>query len=119
MQDLPSRATTASGSELVLAQPRGFCAGVDRAIDIVERALEALRARVQTVVVAVEHGRYAPPDFAPPAEDLVSAVDVVRTSLATHSPLSMRAWLWPRSIMSRQAWAHALLRRLDRLRGRA
>jgi hypothetical protein len=74
---------------------------------------------VQTVVVAVEHGRYAPPDFAPPAEDLVSAVDVVRTSLATHSPLSMRAWLWPRSIMSRQAWAQALLRRLDRLRGRA
>jgi 4-hydroxy-3-methylbut-2-enyl diphosphate reductase len=26
--------------ELVLAQPRGFCAGVDRAIEIVERALE-------------------------------------------------------------------------------
>jgi len=29
-----------TGVELVLAQPRGFCAGVDRAIDIVERALE-------------------------------------------------------------------------------
>ena len=28
------------GAEIVLAQPRGFCAGVDRAIDIVERALE-------------------------------------------------------------------------------
>jgi 4-hydroxy-3-methylbut-2-enyl diphosphate reductase len=27
-------------SEAVLAQPRGFCAGVDRAIEIVERALE-------------------------------------------------------------------------------
>lgn len=26
--------------EVILAQPRGFCAGVDRAIDIVERALE-------------------------------------------------------------------------------
>jgi 4-hydroxy-3-methylbut-2-en-1-yl diphosphate reductase len=26
--------------EIVLAEPRGFCAGVDRAIDIVERALE-------------------------------------------------------------------------------
>ena len=25
--------------EALLAQPRGFCAGVDRAIDIVERAL--------------------------------------------------------------------------------
>jgi 4-hydroxy-3-methylbut-2-enyl diphosphate reductase len=28
------------GAELVLAQPRGFCAGVDRAIEIVERALQ-------------------------------------------------------------------------------
>jgi 4-hydroxy-3-methylbut-2-en-1-yl diphosphate reductase len=27
--------------EVILAQPRGFCAGVDRAIEIVERALEA------------------------------------------------------------------------------
>src|SRR5699024_9457464 len=26
--------------DITLAQPRGFCAGVDRAIDIVERALE-------------------------------------------------------------------------------
>jgi len=29
-----------AGIDVVLAQPRGFCAGVDRAIDIVERALE-------------------------------------------------------------------------------
>ncbi|MDE1962125.1 MAG: hypothetical protein KGH80_11050, partial [Xanthomonadaceae bacterium] len=26
--------------EILLANPRGFCAGVDRAIEIVERALE-------------------------------------------------------------------------------
>lgn len=30
----------AENSEVILAEPRGFCAGVDRAIDIVERALE-------------------------------------------------------------------------------
>jgi 4-hydroxy-3-methylbut-2-enyl diphosphate reductase IspH len=29
-----------SDKELLLAQPRGFCAGVDRAIEIVERALQ-------------------------------------------------------------------------------
>jgi 4-hydroxy-3-methylbut-2-en-1-yl diphosphate reductase len=29
----------AAGSEILLAEPRGFCAGVDRAIEIVERAL--------------------------------------------------------------------------------
>ncbi|HMQ23614.1 MAG TPA: 4-hydroxy-3-methylbut-2-enyl diphosphate reductase, partial [Planctomycetota bacterium] len=28
------------GFQVVLASPRGFCAGVDRAIEIVERALE-------------------------------------------------------------------------------
>ena len=32
-------AATAGIEEVVLAQPRGFCAGVDRAIEIVERAL--------------------------------------------------------------------------------
>jgi 4-hydroxy-3-methylbut-2-en-1-yl diphosphate reductase len=32
--------------EILLAQPRGFCAGVDRAIDIVERALEQFGAPI-------------------------------------------------------------------------
>ena len=32
--------------ELLLAQPRGFCAGVDRAIEIVERALEQFGAPI-------------------------------------------------------------------------
>ena len=32
--------------ELVLAEPRGFCAGVDRAIEIVERALEKFGAPI-------------------------------------------------------------------------
>jgi 4-hydroxy-3-methylbut-2-enyl diphosphate reductase len=32
--------------EILLAQPRGFCAGVDRAIEIVERALEKFGAPI-------------------------------------------------------------------------
>ena len=32
--------------EVLLAQPRGFCAGVDRAIEIVERALEEFGAPI-------------------------------------------------------------------------
>ncbi|MDX1253174.1 MAG: 4-hydroxy-3-methylbut-2-enyl diphosphate reductase [Gammaproteobacteria bacterium] len=32
--------------EIILANPRGFCAGVDRAIDIVERALEVFGAPI-------------------------------------------------------------------------
>ncbi len=32
--------------EILLAEPRGFCAGVDRAIDIVERALDQFGAPI-------------------------------------------------------------------------
>src|SRR5947209_2781782 len=32
--------------KILLANPRGFCAGVDRAVEIVERALETLGAPV-------------------------------------------------------------------------
>ncbi|TNF58989.1 MAG: 4-hydroxy-3-methylbut-2-enyl diphosphate reductase [Burkholderiales bacterium] len=39
MSDEPSGATAGAGAEILLAEPRGFCAGVDRAIEIVERAL--------------------------------------------------------------------------------
>lgn len=43
--------------QVVLAQPRGFCAGVDRAIDIVERALE-LHGRPIYVRHEIVHNRY-------------------------------------------------------------
>src|SRR3954464_12307837 len=36
----PPRPCDNSGMEILLANPRGFCAGVERAIEIVERALE-------------------------------------------------------------------------------
>jgi 4-hydroxy-3-methylbut-2-en-1-yl diphosphate reductase len=43
--------------EVLLAQPRGFCAGVDRAIEIVERALEIHGAPVY-VRHEIVHNRY-------------------------------------------------------------
>jgi 4-hydroxy-3-methylbut-2-enyl diphosphate reductase len=39
-------ASSAHVDEIVLAQPRGFCAGVDRAIEIVERALQRFGAPI-------------------------------------------------------------------------
>ena len=42
---------------LVLASPRGFCAGVDRAIQIVERAVEKFGAPVY-VRHEIVHNRY-------------------------------------------------------------
>ena len=43
--------------EIILANPRGFCAGVERAIDIVERALEAFGAPIY-VRHEVVHNRF-------------------------------------------------------------
>jgi len=54
--------TTSQGPEIVLAQPRGFCAGVDRAIDIVERALELHGAPIY-VRHEIVHNRYVVQDL--------------------------------------------------------
>src|SRR5690625_5282795 len=51
-----------AGAEVVLAQPRGFCAGVDRAIDIVERALELHGAPIY-VRHEIVHNRYVVDDL--------------------------------------------------------
>ena len=57
-----SESTAAAGPEIVLAEPRGFCAGVDRAIDIVERALELYGAPVY-VRHEIVHNRYVVDDL--------------------------------------------------------
>ena len=44
--------------EIVLAEPRGFCAGVDRAIEIVERALVKFGAPIY-VRHEIVHNTYA------------------------------------------------------------
>ena len=57
-----SEPVTAASAEVVLAQPRGFCAGVDRAIDIVERALELHGAPIY-VRHEIVHNRYVVEDL--------------------------------------------------------
>lgn len=52
----------APDSEVVLAQPRGFCAGVDRAIEIVERALETYGAPIY-VRHEIVHNRHVVGDL--------------------------------------------------------
>ena len=48
--------------EVVLAEPRGFCAGVDRAIDIVERALRKFGAPIY-VRHEIVHNTYVVDDL--------------------------------------------------------
>ena len=48
-----------NSKEIKLANPRGFCAGVDRAIDIVNKALEIYGSPVY-VKHEVVHNKYHP-----------------------------------------------------------
>ena len=50
------------GAEILLSQPRGFCAGVDSAIDIVERALELHGAPIY-VRHEIVHNRFVVDDL--------------------------------------------------------
>jgi len=51
-----------AGMEVLLANPRGFCAGVERAIDIVERALEQCGAPIY-VRHEIVHNRFVVDDL--------------------------------------------------------
>ena len=62
--------------DIYLANPRGFCAGVDRAIDIVERALELFGAPVY-VRHEVVHNRYVVDDLANKGAVFVEELDEV------------------------------------------
>ena len=57
-----SESQPAEAMEVVLAQPRGFCAGVDRAIEIVERALAVHGAPIY-VRHEIVHNKYVVDDL--------------------------------------------------------
>lgn len=69
-------ANTVDPSTVKLANPRGFCAGVDRAIDIVERALEVYGAPVY-VRHEVVHNRYVVDDLRSRGAIFVDELDEV------------------------------------------
>ena len=62
--------------QVVLAQPRGFCAGVDRAIDIVERALALYGAPIY-VRHEVVHNKFVVEDLKSKGAIFVEALDEV------------------------------------------
>ena len=61
---------------ILLSNPRGFCAGVDRAIDIVERALELFGPPIY-VRHEVVHNRYVVDDLADKGAVFVDEIDEV------------------------------------------
>jgi 4-hydroxy-3-methylbut-2-enyl diphosphate reductase len=62
--------------EVLLAQPRGFCAGVDRAIDIVERALTAYGAPIY-VRHEIVHNKFVVDDLRAKGAVFVDELDEV------------------------------------------
>ena len=99
-----SEPVTAAGAEVVLAQPRGFCAGVDRAIDIVERALELHGAPIY-VRHEIVHNRYVVEDlrakgavFIDELEDAPRALSWCSRPTACHRPCARSRRPWPAGV---------------------
>lgn len=65
-----------AGIDIVLAQPRGFCAGVDRAIEIVERALQVHGAPIY-VRHEIVHNKFVVQDLRAKGAVFVKELDEV------------------------------------------
>jgi 4-hydroxy-3-methylbut-2-enyl diphosphate reductase len=68
--------------EVLLAQPRGFCAGVDRAIEIVKRALETYGSPV-FVLHEIVHNRHVLEELSARGARFVDALDEVPEGAVT------------------------------------
>src|SRR5256886_10442091 len=67
---------TSSGKKLLLLKPRGFCAGVVRAIDIVKIALDAFGAPIY-VRKEIVHNRYVVDELSAKGAVFVDSVEEV------------------------------------------
>lgn len=68
--------TSLAAAEILLAQPRGFCAGVDRAIEIVERAIKLFGAPIY-VRHEIVHNAYVVDDLRKKGAVFVELLDEV------------------------------------------
>jgi 4-hydroxy-3-methylbut-2-enyl diphosphate reductase len=92
-----------SPTEIVMAEPRGFCAGVDRAIEIVERALEKFGAPVY-VRHEIVHNDHVVGELREKGAIFIEDLDEV--------PLGARVIMSAHGV-SRKVRAHATERELD------
>ncbi|WP_199540255.1 4-hydroxy-3-methylbut-2-enyl diphosphate reductase [Paraburkholderia kururiensis] len=73
---MSTKDTTLTDAEILLAQPRGFCAGVDRAIEIVERAIQIHGAPIY-VRHEIVHNAYVVEDLRKKGAIFVEQLDEV------------------------------------------
>ena len=69
--------------EILLAEPRGFCAGVDRAIEIVDRALQKF-GRPIYVRHEIVHNTYVVNDLKARGAIFIEALDDVKVQVHTY-----------------------------------
>ena len=91
--DVPSSTDPRLPLQLLIAAPRGFCAGVDRAIEIVERALEKYGAPVY-VRHEIVHNRYVVESLKAKGAIFVEELDEVPTD----APVVFSAHGVPKSV---------------------
>nr|WP_315597340.1 4-hydroxy-3-methylbut-2-enyl diphosphate reductase [uncultured Cupriavidus sp.] len=76
MERSMTETTTSAEAEILMAQPRGFCAGVDRAIEIVERALSLFGAPIY-VRHEIVHNAYVVADLRKKGAIFIDELDEV------------------------------------------
>ena len=95
----------APGAEILLAEPRGFCAGVDRAIEIVERAITRFGAPIY-VRHEIVHNTYVVNDLKTKGaifiEDLADVPPGATLVFSAHG-VSRAVWPHPAPPCSRRA----------------
>ena len=77
--------------QILLAKPRGFCAGVDRAIEIVERALQIHGAPIY-VRHEVVHNKFVTDDLRSKAAVLVGDLSEVPAGCTVIFRTAVSAW---------------------------
>ena len=80
---------TAAPEKLLLAAPRGYCAGVDRAVQTVERALELHGAPVY-VRKEIVHNKHVVEDLAARGTKDVQTFEVLREDVRFMLPKVIR-----------------------------
>jgi 4-hydroxy-3-methylbut-2-enyl diphosphate reductase len=81
-QNISVKKTENKVSQIILAQPRGFCAGVERAIEIVEKAIAKYGAPIY-VRHEIVHNKYVVDDLKKKGAIFVQEVDEIPTGAVT------------------------------------
>ena len=91
--------------QVILANPRGFCAGVDRAIEIVERALQLFGAPIY-VRHEVVHNKFVVDGLRNKGAVFVDELDHLQRPWRVEGSPSRSQTPWPQSVRRHLSVSH-------------